>query len=44
MQDLVVEYKGGHIATTEDIKEKTAIGELWQAKSKAYQQLEAITA
>ena len=30
---LVVEYKGGHIATTDDSKEKKALGELWESKS-----------
>jgi type III restriction enzyme len=30
---LVVEYKGGYIATAEDAKEKKAIGEIWAAKS-----------
>lgn len=31
---LIAEYKGGHLASTDDTKEKRAIGELWEAKSK----------
>jgi type III restriction enzyme len=30
---FVIEYKGAHIATTDDTKEKRSIGELWAAKS-----------
>lgn len=30
---LVVEYKGGHLTTTDDSKEKKALGELWEVKS-----------
>ena len=30
---LVVEYKGGYIATAADAKEKKAVGEMWAAKS-----------
>jgi len=30
---LVVEYKGGMLATADDTKEKQSIGELWEAKS-----------
>jgi type III restriction enzyme len=30
---LVVEYKGGHIATADDAKEKLLIGELWAERS-----------
>jgi type III restriction enzyme len=30
---LVVEYKGGHIATADDAKEKRLIGELWADRS-----------
>ncbi len=31
---LVVEYKGGHLLTTTDTKEKKAIGDLWALRSK----------
>jgi len=31
---LVVEYKGANLLTTDDTKEKRAIGELWEARSK----------
>lgn len=31
---LVVEYKGGHIATNEDTRDKDGIGQLWEARSK----------
>ncbi len=31
---LVVEYKGAHLATTEDTKEKRLIGDLWADQSK----------
>lgn len=31
---LVVEYKGGHIITSDDTDEKTMIGNIWAAKSK----------
>lgn len=30
---LVIEYKGSHLASTDDTKEKKQLGELWQAKS-----------
>jgi type III restriction enzyme len=30
---LVVEYKGSHLTTTDDSKEKKALGELWELKS-----------
>ena len=30
---LVVEYKGGHIATTDDTKEKRLVGDLWADRS-----------
>jgi type III restriction enzyme len=30
---LVVEYKGAHLLTAEDTKEKRSVGELWEAKS-----------
>ena len=30
---LVVEYKGGYLTTTDDSKEKKALGELWEASS-----------
>lgn len=30
---LVMEYKGEHLASTDDTKEKTNIGQLWEAKS-----------
>ena len=30
---LVVEYKGSHLATAEDAKEKRLIGELWAERS-----------
>lgn len=30
---LVVEYKGGHLETTEDTAEKEALGQLWEARS-----------
>jgi len=30
---LVIEYKGSHLATSDDAKEKKQLGELWQAKS-----------
>ena len=32
---LVVEYKGEHLESTDDTKEKQLIGELWQARSHA---------
>ena len=31
---LVVEYKGGHLESTEDTTEKETIGQLWEARSK----------
>ncbi len=31
---LVVEYKGSHLETSEDTKEKETIGQLWEARSK----------
>ena len=31
---LVVEYKGGHLATTDDTKEKQLVGDLWAERSK----------
>ncbi|MDR0447492.1 MAG: hypothetical protein LBH07_02365 [Treponema sp.] len=31
---LVVEYKGAHIADSQDTKEKTLIGELWEKHMK----------
>ena len=30
---LVVEYKGAHIASTDDIKEKKGLGEIWEKRS-----------
>jgi len=30
---LVVEYKGGHLASADDAQEKQNIGALWEAKS-----------
>ena len=30
---LVVEYKGGHLATGEDAREKRLIGDLWAERS-----------
>jgi type III restriction enzyme len=30
---LAVEYKGGHLESTEDTAEKEMIGQLWQARS-----------
>ncbi len=32
-RSLVVEYKGGHIATADDAKEKRLVGELWAERS-----------
>jgi type III restriction enzyme len=31
---LVIEYKGGHLASNEETKEKTLIGELWEKHTK----------
>ena len=30
---LAVEYKGGHLATSDDTKEKERLGKLWEARS-----------